>query len=78
MQWNNIYILVNVITAITVYWPSTNHIFGSKIVFCMLVYIVFTNLLNKNGLEKELGRAELQRMFHNVTARLEDKIDIKL
>jgi hypothetical protein len=44
----------------------------------MLVYIVFTNLLNKNGLEKELGRAELQRMFHNVTARLEDKIDIKL
>jgi hypothetical protein len=53
-------------TAITV---QLQMIFWSKITFSVFVHIVFKSLSNEDGLKKELGRAELQRMFHNVTER---------
>ena len=52
-------VLINVLCLLTKY----KSYFGHRTSYC-------TCLLNEFGLEKQLGRADLQRMFHNVTARL--------
>jgi hypothetical protein len=62
--WIYIYIhifevLINVLCLLTKYKSYSGH----RTSYC-------TYLLNVFGLEKQLGRADLQRMFHNVTARL--------